>query len=168
MNELGVGADALSSVLSHQGAAYGSLLELASREEQAITDGDVGTLTAIVDDQRQLLDVLRALETERMTALTAIAAATGVQLDALTLTGIALMLDREAGEALTASGLTLRAQAEALNRANDRNAQLLENSREIVDRWIQYLRTIVSGALMYTAEGEPEEASGYRVLDRSA
>lgn len=168
MNELGAGADALSTVLSHQGAAYGSLLELASREEQAITDGDVGTLTAIVDEQRQLLDVLHALETERMTALTAIAAATGTQLDALTLTGISLMLDREAGEALTACGLTLRAQAEALGRANDRNAQLLENSREIVDRWIQYLRTIVSGALTYTAEGEPEEASGHRVLDRSA
>lgn len=168
MNELGAGADALSTVLSHQGAAYGSLLELAAREEQAITDGDVGTLTSIVDEQRQLLDVLHALETERMTALTAISAATGTEIDALTVTSVSSMLNPEAGEALTARGMTLRVQAEALGRANERNAMLLENSREIVDRWIGYLRRIVSGTLTYTADGQSEEPSGNRVVDRSA
>lgn len=168
MNGLGAGADALSTVLSHQGDAYGSLLELATREEQAITDGDVGTLTSIVDEQRQLLDVLHALETERMTALTAISAATGTQIDVLTVTSVSSMLDREAGEELTARGLTLRVQAEALGRANERNAMLLENSREIVDRWIGYLRRIVSGTLTYTADGQSEEPSGNRVVDRSA
>ena len=168
MSDLGARADALSTVLSDQGQAYASLLALAEREEQAIAEGDVGTLTSIVDEQRQLLDVLRALETERLTALTAISAATGTDVDALTVTTVSSMLDRKAGEQLTAHGLTLRAQAEALGRANERNAVLLENSREIVDNWIRYLRKIVAGALSYTADGETEQPSGSRVVDRSA
>ena len=168
MNELGAGADALSSVLNHQGAAYGSLLELASREEQAITDGDVGTLTAIVDEQRQLLDVLRALETERMTALVAIAAATDLETDALTLSRVIEAAEPEQGAALTEVGVLVRARAVALKQANERNAALLRSRSDVVERWIDFLRKVVSGSLTYTAEGSPQEPDGSRVLDQSA
>ncbi|MEE8421784.1 MAG: flagellar protein FlgN [Dehalococcoidia bacterium] len=168
MNELGAGADALSTALSHQGEVYGSLLDLAAREEQAIIDGDVGVLTAIVDQQEQLLDVLRALETERMTALTVIAAATGEDADALTVTSVSSMLEGAERDALMTLGVALRAQAITLGHANERNSELLSNSRDIVDRWLHYLRSVVSSALTYTASGERDEPGGNRVVDRSA
>ena len=50
----------------------------------------------------------------------------------------------------------------------ERNAALLRSSRDIVDRWIQYLRTVLTGALAYNAEGGLTDAVGRRVLDRSA
>src|SRR3546814_17037660 len=48
---------------------YRSLLGVASHEQDAIVTGDVERLTALVDRKEELLDHLRALETERMTAL---------------------------------------------------------------------------------------------------
>ena len=72
------------------------------------------------------------------------------------------------GAALTEAGIELRARALALKEANEHNAALLRGSREIVDRWIQYLRTIIAGSLTYTAEGSPNESGDNRVIDRSA
>lgn len=169
MSDLASGAQALAGVMSQQSGLYQALLSLAGREEQAILDGDVGMLTAIVDEQEQTLDILRMLETERMTALAAIAAATGEQIDALTLTRVsAIVGDQEQSDVLTTLAVELRAQALALGRANERNTTLLTSSREIVDRWLQYLRGVVGSALTYTETGEASGSDGSRVVDRSA
>lgn len=168
MSELSTRAEALGATLAEEEQLYASLLDIAGREERAIASGDVGELTDLTDEKEQLLELLAALETERMTALTAIAAATGTGVAVLTLTGVASMLEPAQGAALTGAGLELRARAAALKRANDRNAELLRSSGEIVDRWIQYLRTVITSTLSYTAEGSPDEAGGTRVLDRSA
>ena len=168
MSELSTCAEALGAALAEEEQLYASLLDIAGREERAIASGDVGELTNLTDEKEQLLELLAALETERMTALTAIAAATGTGVEALTLTGVVAMLEPEQGAALTGAGLELRASAAALKRANDRNAELLRSSGEIVDRWIQYLRTVITSTLSYTAEGSPDEAGSTHVLDRSA
>jgi hypothetical protein len=47
------------------------------------------------------------------------------------------------------------------------NAQLLRNSRSLVDRWLQYLRTVLAGSL-YTQQGASNAGTGGRSLDRSA
>jgi flagellar biosynthesis/type III secretory pathway chaperone len=168
VSELNASVAALSSTLDEERETYVSLVALAGREERAIVAGDVEELTDVTDRQEQLMELLATLETERMTALTAIAAATGLDADSLTVTMVASLADAEQGAALAETGAELRAQAVALQRANESNAALLQNSRQIVERWIQYLRTIVTGTLTYTAEGSPDEAGGNRVIDRSA
>jgi flagellar biosynthesis/type III secretory pathway chaperone len=168
MNDLTTPAHALTETLAEEQQLYGSLLELAAREERAIVGGDVRILTEITDEKEQLLELLAALESERMTALTAFAAVTGHAPGEITLTEAAASLEAGEGALLTRAGEQLRTTALELRDANDRNAALLRSSRDLVDRWIQYLRTVLTGALAYNADGGLNDAVGRRVLDRSA
>jgi flagellar biosynthesis/type III secretory pathway chaperone len=162
------GARALEHCLEAQQQIYVAMLELSAREEAAIVAGDVGLLTSLVDEKEQLIEHLNALETERMTALLTLAAAVGTPLEALTLTTVAARLPAAPAASLTETGVQLRVRALALKEANERNALLLRSSRNLVDRWIHYLRTLLSGSL-YTASGAAAPAgSGRRALDRSA
>ena len=168
MSELDAAAMSLARVLADEGQLYEALLALAGREQRAIVDGDVAELTRLLDEKESLVEHHHALETERMTALVAVAAATGGDAELLTLTEVAAALPAGHGSAITEAGVWLRAQALALREATDSNALLLHQSRDIVDRWLQYLRLLVGGRLGYTAEGTPGEASGPRTLDRTA
>jgi flagellar biosynthesis/type III secretory pathway chaperone len=162
------GAASLAASLDAQQGIYASMLELTLREEAAIVSGDVAALTRVVEEKETLIEHLNALETERMTALVAIASATGIDPDGATLSDVAAQLPREAALALTESGVELRAQALSLQEANDHNARLLRSSGDVVDRWIHYLRVLLSGAL-YTAGGvTAESTASHRALDRSA
>lgn len=162
------GALALAVALTEQQTVYERLLVVSQREERAIVAGDVSTLTQLVEEKEQLLELLAAHETDRMTAVTSIALATGVRSDSATLSELAGHVGADAGTAMLSAGLELRAQALAVKEANERNARLLRGSRELVDRWIQYLRTVVSSSLAYTADGAAQESDGFSVVDRSA
>ena len=129
-------AGALTAVLLEEQRHYGTLLDLASEEEEALVGGDVEALTAITEQKEHLRELIGALETERMTALVAIADSTRSELDSLTLTAVIALLPAPQGQALTAAGVALRAQAIALKDANERNAVLLRSSADIVERWI--------------------------------
>jgi hypothetical protein len=99
------GAASLAASLNKQHGIYASMLDLTMREEQAIVDGDVAELTAIVEEKETLIEHLNALETERMTALVAIADATGIDPEAATLSEVVAHLPPPAGLALTESGV---------------------------------------------------------------
>lgn len=162
------GVAALTAALGGQRGLYASLLELSHREEAAIMSGDVAELTRIVDDKEAVIEHINAIETERMTALVAIAAATGIDAQSATLSQIAAQLSEGAAATLVANGVELRVCAVAAREANDRNALLLRSSRELIERWIVYLRSVVIGAMYNaggTAAGGPVSP---RALDRSA
>jgi len=162
------GADALGVVMTSQQDILRAMRSLAEQQQRAIVDGDVHALTSVVEHQRQLLEHLDALETERMTALVAIAAATGLDIDSATLTAIAATLPIERATALTRQGQELRAEALALQQVQDVNDRLLERSRGLVDRWLHYLRSVLSGSV-YTSSGDAGSGMpGARSLDRSA
>ena len=165
--ELIAGAEALRVVMTSQHDIMRAMLALAQRQQDAIVLGDVTVLTTVIDEQQQLVDHLNSLETERMTALVAIAAATGLDASTATLSEIAAALPAEQASALTQQGQQLRAQAVALRQAEDVNEHLLERSRSLVDRWLHYLRTLLSGSL-YTASGAAGGMPGGRSLDKSA
>ena len=63
--------------------------------------------------------------------------------------------------------MALRTQAVALAQANQRNERLLEASRGLVDRWIQYLKTVLSNSV-YMPDGRLDDSRDARSLDRSA
>lgn len=168
MSDLNAGVEALTATLAEEERIYTSLLTLAGFEERAIDDGDVSELTDLTEQKEQLLEVVATLETERMTALVAIAAATDLETDALTLSRVIEAAEPEQGAALTEVGVLVRARAVALKQANERNAALLRSRSDVVERWIDFLRKVVSGSLTYTAEGSPQEPDGSRVLDQSA
>lgn len=165
--ELVASAEALGLVMTSQQDILRAMRALAGQEQQAIISGDVHALTDVVDQQQQLVEHLDALETERMTALVAIAAATGLGTDALTVTAIAAALPLDSAAALTRQGHDLRAEAVALQQVQDVNERLLERSRHLVDRWLHYLRSVLTGTL-YTATGDSPSTPGPRSLDRSA
>ncbi len=167
MSALLEGVASLTAALEQQRDAYASMLELARREERAIVGGDVEALTLLTEEREHLLELLAALESERMTAITAIAAATGRDPAALTLTRVAAEVSGEAGSTLASIGFELRERAVAVRNANARNALLLRTSRDIVDRWLQYLRSMMSSVL-YDAGGRAAEAGRVTRLDRSA
>lgn len=162
-----LGADALSEVLTSQHDILRAMRTLAQQQQQAIVAGDVHALTEVVEEQQQLVEHLDALETERMTALVAIAAATGLDAESATISAIAATLPLPRAAELTRQGQDLRAEAIALQQVQDVNDQLLETSRGLVDRWLQYLRSVLSGSL-YTASGGSGAMPGARSLDRSA
>jgi flagellar biosynthesis/type III secretory pathway chaperone len=165
--ELTGGANGLVAVMESQGDVYRALLGLATSEQGAILEGDVSRLTEIVRLKEELYDHLRALEAERMTALVAIEAATGIAPDQATVSEIASRLPVEHATTLLRTGRELRGQAVALEEAQTANARLLEQSRALVDRWLQYLRTLLAG-YVYTPDGVTPSLPGGRALDRSA
>jgi flagellar biosynthesis/type III secretory pathway chaperone len=168
VNELLQSAAALMQALDDECDLYGTLLELARREEHAIVRGDVEGLTRLTEEKEHLLELFAALETERMTAITAIASASGHDADRATLGDLVAALPGAAGAGLALAGTELRRQAIELRDANARNAELLRSSRDIVDRWIHYLRTLVGGTLNYSADGAPDLSREPRRLDRTA
>ncbi len=161
-------AGALLAVMEAQGDLYRALLGLASSEQTAIVAGDVARLTEIIGEKEQLLDHLRALETERMTALVAIEAATGLPADRATVSDVASRMPSTEAEELLRAGRELRSQAVALQEAQETNTRLLEKSRALVDRWLQYLRTLLAGSVYTPDGGAANTLPGGRALDRSA
>jgi flagellar biosynthesis/type III secretory pathway chaperone len=164
---LASGAAALNDVLTAQREVYRSLLGLAREEQEAIVAADVERLTDLVEQKEVLLDHLRAMETERMTALVAIEMATGVAAERATLSEVAAHLAAPAAEALERAGRELRAEAVALEEVHAVNEHLLQGSRSLIDRWVHYLRSVLAGSL-YDSAGKSPDAAGGRTLDRSA
>ncbi|MCC6238656.1 MAG: flagellar protein FlgN [Dehalococcoidia bacterium] len=160
------GVAALTSALEQQRDTMVSMLDLARREERAIVGGDVEALTKLTDEREGLLELMAALESERMTALVAIGGSVGLPPASLTLTQVAEAAG-PAGASLTSVGMELRQRATAARDANARNALLLRTSRDIVDRWLQYLRSMMTSVL-YDAGGRTAEAGRRPQLDRSA
>jgi flagellar biosynthesis/type III secretory pathway chaperone len=161
------GAAELDDVLTAQHEVYRALVSLAREEQSAIIDADVERLTALVDRKETLLDQLRAMETERMTALVAIEAATGLPVDTTTLAEIAAQLPSAPASALDRTARGLRAEALELQEVHATNEQLLLGSRSLIDRWVNYLRSVLAGSLYDHTGGSPITAGG-RTLDRSA
>lgn len=168
MTALTAAAEALAGALAEESRLCARLLGVTQREEQAIIAADIKTLTALVDEKEQILELLATLETERMTALTAIAGATGRTAASLTLGGVMELVDGPAQAQLIALSEGLRADGQALEQANARNAQLLRTSSDLVERWVQYLKTVITGALTYNPDGGAQGGGGNRMLDRSA
>ena len=168
MSALSDATGGLCTALSEEARLCTDLLAVTRREERAIIDADIPTLTAIVDEKEQLLELLATLETERMTALTAIAAATGREAATLSISGIIDLVGPQQRARLIALSDGLRTDGQALEQANARNAQLLRMSRDLVDRWVQYLKAMLTGSLTYTPDGSTQGATGNRMLDRSA
>jgi flagellar biosynthesis/type III secretory pathway chaperone len=157
----------LDEVLTTERDLYLSMLALSTREEVAIVGDDVAQLTDVVNEKEDLLEHLSTLETERMTAIVAISAATGLDPETATLTDISEAVPAMDGLRLMESGMALRTQAVALEQANRRNQRLLEASRGLVDRWIQYLKTVLSNSV-YTPDGQLDDSRDVGSLDRSA
>ncbi len=158
----------LAGVLREESLLCAKLLAVTDLEQDAIASSDVERLTALVDEKEQLLELLATLETERMTALSAIALAVGCQPDDLTLSTVADLATPDTRAMLMTVGDGLRDAGQALEAANARNARLLEASTELVERWVQYLKTIISSTLTYAPDGNAQAPGGNRVLDRSA
>lgn len=146
---------------------YRALMNLAQREQEAIVAGDVEQLTDLVEEKEHLIEHLNALETERMTALIAIEAATGLDADTATLSEIAAAMPADLAAVLVRHGNELKAQAIALREIHRVNEGLLHSSRTLIDRWIQYMRNVLAGST-YTASGGGGALPGGRTLDRSA
>lgn len=163
--EAAEGGQSLAAVLEAQRDITRQLLGVARRQQRTIVDGDVEGLTASVEEAQLFLEHLQALETERMTALVAIALATGVDPDTATLSQVAAALPAGPAEAVRRTGQALRAEAAALHETQEANRRLLEGSRALVDRWVNYLRSVLAGGV-YTPDGGV--AGGARTLDRSA
>ena len=157
----------LDEVLGTERDLYLSMLSLSTREEVAIVGDDVESLTELVNEKEELLEHLSTLETERMTAVVAISAATGLDPETATLTQISEVVPAMDGLRLLENGMALRTQAVALQQANRRNERLLEASRGLVDRWIQYLKTVLNNSV-YTPDGQMDDSRDARSLDRSA
>lgn len=103
-----------------------------------------------------------------MTALTAISAAVGVHADRISLSMVCEHASPAAGGALRQAGMLLRAQAEALKEANERNVLLLHTSSDLIDRWIHYLKVVIRGSLTYNDDGSTDDPSGPYAVDRAA
>lgn len=164
--EASEGGQSLASVLEAQRDLTRQLLGVARRQQRAIVEGDVEALTQTVEESQIFLEHLQALETERMTALVAIAMATGINPDTATLSQVAAALPVDAADAVRRSGQVLRAEATALHETQAVNERLLEGSRALVDRWVNHLRSLLTGGVYTPSGGAP--ADGGRTLDRSA
>ena len=168
MTGITAAARELANVLREETGLCNELLVITDREQEAIVASNVEVLTALIDEKERLLELLATLETERMTALTAVADAIGQPAGGLTLSIVAESATAEVRAHLVDVGEELRASGIALARANERNARLLEASSELVDRWMQYLKTVISNALTYSQDGNTQGPTGNRVFDRSA
>jgi flagellar biosynthesis/type III secretory pathway chaperone len=159
---------ALLRALDDECEIYDVLLKLAQREERALVMGDVLTLTNLAEEKEHLLEVFAALETERATAITTVAIATGGDTAGETLDELIGRLPGEAVVSLTQAEAELHRRAGELRAANARNAELLRKRVDVVERWIQHLRASLRDALSYGVEDVPESRDGWHRIDRIA
>jgi flagellar biosynthesis/type III secretory pathway chaperone len=156
----------LTSALEEERVALTSMLDVATREELAIVGGNVALLTELATEKEHLIELVAALESERSTAITVIASATGHDPTTATLSSVVASLSKADALALASAAVELRRQANALRAANERNARLLRASRDIVERWLQHLRLRMSGAVS-EGGGRAVEVSRRARRDRS-
>lgn len=166
-HDLVASSESLSAVMVAESDIYRALLSVAGRQQEAIIAGDVAVLTQLVEEQQQLAEHLNALETERMTAMVAIEAATGLDAEHATLSEVAAAMPADAAAELTRLGHDVRAQALALRETHAVNERLLRSSRSLIDRWIRYMRSLLVGTT-YQADGDTGSVPGGRALDKSA
>ena len=137
----------LSSALEEERMALTSMLDVATREELAIVGGNVALLTELATEREHLIELVAAMESERSTAITVIASATGHDPATATLSSVVASLSKADALALASAAVQLRREANAVRAANERNAHLLRTSRDIIDRWLQHLRSRMGGVL---------------------
>ena len=156
----------LTAVLEQECDVLSALVAVASREELAIAGGDVVLLTQLTDEKERLLEFVATIESDRMTAIAAIAGATGQDPARVTVSSVIAALPGAESLALASAGVAVRLEENSLRFSNERNAHLLRSRHDVVNRWLLHLRSTMSSVLDVSGR-RPEPGSRTR-LDRSA
>lgn len=138
--------DTLIDVLDKEELQYRKLIELSSRKTQCIVKNDIEELEKITDEEQLIVDHINALDKDRMATMKQIAKILNTDVSGLKLENLISLLDKTPREqkALAEIHDRLHGTLTQVKLLNERNAELLENAREMVDfnlNLIQAMRT---------------------------
>lgn len=145
--------DALLANLEAQVGGYTRLATLAQRELDGLAGDASEDLGLLIVDQEEEALRLQALEQQRLALLGRLAAAWGVEAEALTISDLEEALPEEAAGRLRELRGRLAAVVEQLSGLNERNGRLLASAVRILARWRTFMVRSFQPAPIYSALG---------------
>ncbi|BCJ87863.1 flagellar protein FlgN [Effusibacillus dendaii] len=145
--------------LLHEHEAF---LQVAERKKQTLIKGDIDTLQEILNVEVSFVRKIEALEEERMRQGQQIAELYNLQLEELTATKLAALIENpeQVAKLKLLTGRFAKVVGD-LQAVNDLNGQLIRQSLDLVQRTIEMI-TDVPGAGLYTGKGDTGQAAGQR------
>jgi len=156
--------DELTILLREQAEDFSDLAALASEKSEAVIKNDVEHLQKITNIENSLVGKNQKSERRRKELMKDVAAVLNTDADTLTISHLVELLDGKPGrDELAEVGANLRHSADELNRLNEQNRKLIENSLEYIDFSMNLMRSSQAPAVYYTHDGEeiPVESSAF-------
>jgi hypothetical protein len=147
----------LLATLAEEEARVLELVQLASRERDALVNSDYATLNAVTETMLQAAGRLDSCE-ERREALLAALGKEGAGLNE-----IVALAELHGMDGFSRKGEQLRESTAQLQELQEQNARLILSAAQLRERWLNMLTRLTSPAY-----GSGNEASGHRFLSRSA
>ena len=136
----------LISVLRSENEEYQQLLELSKKKTPVIVEGKIEELQRITDEEQSVVARINRLDSQREEVVKDIANVLNKDVTTLKLVNIIQMLDTRPGEQQELAKVhdDLRMTVMQMKTINDRNRELINNSREMVAFDINLLHSMKS------------------------
>ena len=127
--------DTLSEILNSENEEYQKLLDLSQGKTEVIVRGDLNALSLITDKEQEVVSRINGLETRRTQAMNEIAKILNTDVAGLKLETLISLLSKKPREQKELSLVhdKLHVTLYEMKLVNERNAELLKNSIEMVD-----------------------------------
>lgn len=127
--------DTLTEILNGENEEYRKLLDLSEGKTEVIVKGDLNALSLITDKEQQVVSKINALEQRRTETMTEIAKILNTDVRGLKLENLIDLLKKKPREQRELAEIhdKLHVTLYQMKGVNERNAELLKTSMEMVD-----------------------------------
>ena len=159
--------DQLIEIIGREAVLFESFLELLEQQQQMLIHDDIDGLNQVTELQRQKVLESQALDGEREQLVVAVREQNDIEGD-LNITRLLDLVDDARAERLTQLRTTVRDINEKIMEVRNQNANLLNRSREYIQKTMQMLSRINQPEGNYTPTGVSDPGRMNVAVDRRA
>ncbi len=159
--------DKLIDILGREAELFESFLELLEKQQQALVANDVDEVNRIIERQREKLAESRLLSKQREELVAHIKVANAIDGD-LNVSRLLDIVDKESAARLTELRTLILTLTDKITRTRNRNALLLNKSREYIAKTLEMLARVRSPEGIYASSGSEQNVANSVAVDRRA
>ncbi|MEW5993888.1 MAG: flagellar protein FlgN [Candidatus Zixiibacteriota bacterium] len=155
----------LIDILGKEAALFESFLELLERQQKALVANDTDELDRITELQREKMTESRILNRQREEVVAQIKSANAIDGDVNVSRLLEIVDENQAAQLEKLRQLILNL-TDKITRTRNRNAMLLNRSREYIARTMEMLSRCHTPGGVYSASGDEDKQVGQVAVDR--
>ncbi len=159
--------DRLIDILAQEATLFESFLDLLEQQQRMLVENDVEGLNRVTDQQREKLVESQILNRQREEVIDQIRVANAVEGD-LNVTRLLEIVDRDHADQLVKLRNLILSLTEKITHTRNRNAMLLNRSREYIAKTMEMLSHIHDPATTYVSTGAEQGRTATVAVDRRA